>query len=162
MAFCFNVDEILTMAEQIERNGAAFYRAAAEIATDEAVRAKLVELAEMEDGHVTLFAEMRSELAAEETATSTYDPEGEVGHYLEAMADASVFDRSTGPTDLVVGKSTAEILRLALGFEKDSILFYLGLKASLCGAANRERIDRILQEEMSHVALLRGQLMALS
>ena len=35
MAFDFNADEIYEMAQQIERNGAAFYRKAAE-AVDEA------------------------------------------------------------------------------------------------------------------------------
>ena len=30
MAFDFNIDEILAIAEEIERNGAAFYRTAAQ------------------------------------------------------------------------------------------------------------------------------------
>jgi len=158
MAFCFNVDEMLKMAEKIERNGAAFYRAAAEQATDDAIRGRLVELAEMEDGHVALFAKMRGELSAEETASKTYDPESEVGQYLDAMADAGVFHQDAEPAALVAGKSTRQILEMALGFEKDSILFYLGLQSSLCNVANKERLDAVLKEEMSHVALIRGQL----
>jgi hypothetical protein len=37
MSFEFNADEILEMAEQIERNGARFYRKAAELVKDAAV-----------------------------------------------------------------------------------------------------------------------------
>ena len=48
MAFGFNADEILQMVERIERNGARFYRRAAEACqADEASKATFLELAEM-------------------------------------------------------------------------------------------------------------------
>ena len=56
MSIFFNPDEILEMAEQIERNGARFYRQAAQGAQDAGVRELLQKLATMEDGHEKLFA----------------------------------------------------------------------------------------------------------
>jgi rubrerythrin len=158
MAFNFNADEVLQMAEQIERNGARFYRRAAEACdADEAPRAKFLELAEMEDGHERTFAQMREGLRAEESQSATFDPQGETADYLAAMADANVFGPGTDPVDLVCGKSTEELLEIAIGLEKESIVFYLGLRDLVPEKLGKDKVERILKEEMSHVALLRSQ-----
>ena len=49
MAIPFNADEVFEMAEQIERNGGMFYRAAAD--KFPAVRELLLKLAKWEDDH---------------------------------------------------------------------------------------------------------------
>jgi len=162
MAFGFNADEILQMAERIERNGARFYRRAAEACqADDASKAAFLELAEMEDGHERTFAEMRAALGSAETQTSTFDPQGETAAYLEAMADANVFGSDTDPVDLVCDKSAAELLKIAINLEKESIVFYLGLRDLVAASAGMDKVERILQEEMAHVALLRGKIAAL-
>ena len=158
MTFCFNADEVLKMAEEIERKGARFYREAAEVEQDESTRRKLLELAEMEDQHERTFAGMRKELTATEVRPVTFDPEGQTEQYLMAMADSSVFTQAADPAALVAGKSTADVLMMALNFEKDSILFYLGLQDIACHASSKERVGRVLKEEMAHVTLLRAQL----
>ncbi len=163
MSFAFNADEIFRMAERIERNGVRFYRAAAEAAVDDALAERFGELAEMEAVHERTFAAMHADLSSEEKQATTFDPSGETGAYLAAMADSSVFDESTDPTDLVArATSPAEILRIAIGLEKESILFYLGLKGLVPERLGRDRVERIIEEEQGHVALLNGQLSALS
>jgi len=163
MAFGFNADEILQMAERIERNGARFYRRAAEACgADDASKAAFLELAEMEDGHERTFAEMRAALGTGEAQTSTFDPEGQAAAYLAAMADANVFGPDTDPVDLVCDKSTEELLKIAIDLEKESIVFYLGLRDLVSAPAGRDKVERILQEEMAHVALLRGKIAALA
>ena len=162
MAFGFNADEILRMAERIERNGARFYRRAAEVCgADEETRAALLELAEMEEDHERAFAEMREALDAAESRPSTFDPAGETAAYLAAMADGSVFGPETDPADLVCGKPIEELLKIAIGLERESILFYLGLRDLVPPASGRDKVESVLKEEMSHVALLRGRLTAL-
>jgi rubrerythrin len=59
MPMPFKVDEIFKMAEQIERNGAKFYRAAAKKIP--AAKQALVELASMEDEHLRTFAAIIAE-----------------------------------------------------------------------------------------------------
>lgn len=76
MSITFNADEIFEMAEQIERNGAKFYRAAAEKFS--AVRQVLLDLAAMEDEHQSTFAAMRAQLTAPEQQPILFDPEGQV------------------------------------------------------------------------------------
>ncbi len=159
MSFGFNVDEILQMAERIERNGIRFYRAAAEAAEGEPMRGQFSELAEMEAVHEKTFAAMRAELAPSEREATTFDPNDETQGYLAAMADSSLFDEAQDPVRLVDGAgSPAEVLQIAIGLEKDSILFYLGLKNLTPERLGRDRVLAIIEEEQEHVALLKGRL----
>ena len=163
MSIHFNADEIFEMAEQIERNGAKFYRKVAEGTEDEGTKQFLLELAEMEDDHERTFAAMRSELSAEERTAPTFDPEGEAAMYLQAMADGYVFDVHDDPTELLTGEEAiADVLRTAIGLEKDSIVFYLGIKEMVPERLGKDRINHIIKEEMSHITTLSNQLKSLS
>lgn len=158
MVLDFNADEIFQIAEQIERNGASFYRGAAKLDFDEGTKQKLLDLAEMEDAHEKTFAAMRQELSGQEVASTVFDRHGEVANYLKAMADCYVFQRSVAPEDLVSGKSIEEVLKVAIGLEKDSIVFYLGIKESVPEKYGKDKIEKIIKEEMSHVTLLTDEL----
>jgi rubrerythrin len=79
------------MAEQIERNGAKFYRNAAESVSDPASKEFLIRLAKMEDAHEKTFAAMRTDLTDKEKATTTFDPQNEAVLYLRALADTRIF-----------------------------------------------------------------------
>ena len=58
MAYDFNIDQILEMAEQIERNGVIFYRETAEAIDDQSIKDLLNELAGMEVDHEKIFHAM--------------------------------------------------------------------------------------------------------
>ncbi len=161
MVLDFNADEIFQIAEQIERNGANFYRGAAKLDFDEGTKQKLLDLAEMEDAHEKTFAAMRKELAGQEVASVVFDPHGEVANYLKAIADSYVFQKSASPEDLLSGKSIEAVLKVAIGLEKDSIVFYLGIKESVPEKYGKDKIEGIIKEEMSHVTLLTSELKGL-
>ena len=163
MSFPFNADEILEMAEQIERNGARFYRRAAQGAGDSRNRRLLLDLAAMEEEHEKIFASMRADLAREKPETVGFDPDGQAALYLRAMADGHVFDVKADPTGLFTGKETMEdVLRMAMGMEKDSIVFYLGMKELVPERLGKDRIDDIIREEMRHLAILGEELAAVT
>ncbi len=162
MALLFNMDEIYEIAEQIERNGAKFYRRVAESAADARPKELLLNLAAMEDEHEKVFAEMRSELSAKEKSATIYDPEGESAMYLRAMADGRVFDTKTDPSERLTGNETMEeILHTAIGLEKNSIVFYLGMKDMVPEKLGKDRMDDIIKEEMSHITKLSNELVAI-
>ena len=60
MSYDFNADDVLEMAEQLEKNGGKFYRAAAESTNDPDNKKFLLELAAMEDQHELTFKAMRA------------------------------------------------------------------------------------------------------
>ena len=158
----FNADEILEMAEQIERNGARFYRRAAEGAEDPRNRQLLLDLAAAENEHEKVFTSMRADLAAKRREVTAFDPDGQAALYLRAMADGHVFDVRADPVELLTGKETvADILGMAMSMEKDSIVFYLGMKEMVPETLGKNRIDDIIKEEMGHLASLGNELAAL-
>jgi rubrerythrin len=161
MGVNFNADEILAMAEQIERNGANFYRKAAASAKAKDAAAKLKELAAMEENHEKIFAAMRSRLSEKQKGGTPFDPYGEAQAYLKAFADGHVFDIKADPAATLTGKeSLAKILRKAIGLEKDSVVFYVGLKNLVPADLGREKVEEIIAEEMKHIAILSMELLA--
>ena len=151
----FSADEIFEMAEQIERNGASFYHKAAAQTANEQTRQVLEDLARMEDEHGATFAAMRAELTGAETAHTSFDPQGQVGLYLRAFVDGKVFDVGADPAAQLSGSETLqEVLGKAIALEKDSIVFYLGIRQVVPGKLGAEKIERIIQEEMSHIRIL--------
>ncbi len=162
MSITFNADEALAMAEQIERNGARFYARAAEIVEAEGVQKLLGDLAEWEEGHEKLLTSMRSELNDEERRPTAFDPDGEAELYLQAMADTHVFKADDDPAASLTGtESAGEIIKTALGLEQESILFYLGLARMVPARLGSETVQKIIDEEIGHVAYLERQLKSL-
>lgn len=157
MSYAFNIDEIFEMAEQIERNGALFYRKSAESVVDPEGKKLLIELAEMEDEHEKTFAALRAGLAEKDNAATAFDPENETVLYLRALADVRIFFKKTIDTS-----SMEEILKEAIVAEKDSIVFYLGMKEMVEDNPGRAKLNAIIREEMGHIRLLSGKLLALA
>jgi rubrerythrin len=155
MAIVFNADEIFEMAIRIENNGAAFYRKAAGLQSDTKNQKFLEGLANMEDQHQKIFTEMRTTLTEKDKDPKVFDPYDEVSQYLAAMADTLGGEGSPSVADSLTGDETLEeILRIAVGLEKDSILFYLGIKDLITSKSGKDRIDEIIREERRHVAQL--------
>ena len=155
MSYDFNADEIFEMAEQMERNGAKFYRDAAENTEDSGNKELLTGLSKMEEAHEKMFKSMRSELTAAEKASTVFDPSGEASLYLRALVDSRVFFKKE-----IDVKSMVEILKSAIEAEKDSIVFYLGMKEEVPENLGKNRIEAIIKEEMGHIRLLSKQLVA--
>lgn len=163
MSITFNADEIFEMAEQIERNGAKFYREAADKASDGDIKKMLLDLAAMEDGHEITFAQMRKELSDEEKESNVFDPDNEVAQYLQTMADFHGTEGKVSSTEKLTGnESISEVLRIALQAEKNSIAFYVGIKDMVPSKAGKDKIQSIIIEEMAHVSTIGGKLQTLS
>ncbi|MFC1795127.1 ferritin family protein [Planctomycetota bacterium] len=161
MVMPFNADEVFEMAEQIERNGGKFYRAAAE--KFPAVRDLLLTLAAMEDKHEQTFADMRAALSGKELQETVFDPDGQAQMYLRVMADGHVFDVKSDPAELLATKNTPEdVLKMAIGLERDSIAFYVGLKEAVSNKAGKDKVEDIIKEEMGHIVTLNQKLQDLA
>ena len=157
MSFEFSADEIFEMAEQMERNGQQFYNAAAAAVQGEEHKKLLLELAGMEVDHEKTFQALRSELTQKEKETNVFDPQGDAALYLKALVDTRVFFQKEMDVS-----SMEKILKAAIEAEKDSFVFYLGMKNAVPEDLGRARLDEIIKEEMSHVRLLSRELVKLN
>ena len=156
MGFDFNADDIFEMAERIERNGAKFYRTAADKVADSSAKEFLLGLAVMEDEHEKTFALLRADLSQKEKTATVFDPEGESALYLRALADSEVFFKKE-----IDVSSMEEILKAAITAEKDSIVFYLGMMQFVPEELGKDKLGMIIKEEMGHIRILSNELVSL-
>jgi rubrerythrin len=155
----FNADEVFEIAEQIERNGARFYRRAAELSGAQEDRELLLSLAAMEDSHVKIFATMREDLRGADASLREFDPQGEAAAYLRSMADGQVFDLKADPVQFLgMDRSIEDILYKALELEKDSVVYYVGIRELVPEDLGRNKIEHIIREEMKHIVSIKIEL----
>ncbi len=157
MSPAFNAEEVLEIAVQIEKIGAAFYRRAAEIVDDPAGKIMLEELAVMEDGHEIGFENMRAN--PDILSMLIGDPEGEAALYLRAFASGNVFPADADPAFELDDTVTVEvILSKAIRMELESIAFYQGIKDAMSKELGRDKVEAIIREERRHVIMLTEEL----
>jgi rubrerythrin len=152
----FTADDVFEMAEQLERNGAKFYRDAAQHTDTLEYKNLLKGLAQMEVEHEKIFIKLRSELSGNEKASTVFDPQNESVLYLRSLADTKVFFEKE-----IDFSSMESVLKAAILAEKDSIVFYLGMKEMVPEKYGKDKLEKIIKEEMGHIKILGKELKAL-
>lgn len=148
----YKLHDAFDMAIQLERNGHAFYTAAAGYADDDIAKALLTELADWEREHEKLFKLMRDEVAA--TAEEKVAPEAAA--YVKDVVDGKIFKHRDEAMHKLTAQSTvAEIFDLAIEMETSAMLLFIGIRGMVAGDAGR--IDQVIAEEMNHVRILSEQ-----
>ena len=73
------------------------------------------------------------------------------------MADTHGGEGSPTAADSLTGNEPIqEIIDIAIGLEKESILFYLGLKDFVPPEYGQDKLDRIIREEQRHIVQLKS------
>lgn len=157
MAYDYNAKEVFEIAIQIEENGAAFYRKAAELQKDPGDKKFLETLARMEDKHKADFVSMKEKISDLEKTRTVFDPNEEMSMYLTAMADSHGGEGHPDILDMFNGQETiTEVITTAIDLEKQSILFYIGLIDFVPPKYGKDKIQSIIDEEKKHVVQLTG------
>ncbi|QGP93657.1 Rubrerythrin [Neomoorella glycerini] len=151
----FHASEVFEFARAIEENGRAFYQAMGTNARQPELRQLFARLSQEEEQHILDF----TRLAARATP---YDPPesypGEYAEYMQALVDNSVFPRELDPETLAQQITTdQEAINLAIQFEKDSLLFFNGLK-NLVSVTETAMIEELLRQERRHLCELHSVL----
>ena len=153
MNVTLNAIEVFEIAQQIERNGAMFYRKAAELFSESDISNKFLELANWETRHEQVFKDISDKLG-DSTQKSTnklekkdFDP--------KLMACLAVFGTVSDPIHKLksINKVT-EALKTAIEKEKESIAFYEGLKDFVPEKDDQNKVDVIIEEETHHIKIL--------
>ena len=149
----FNINEIFEIAEQIERNGAAFYKdAAKKFGNNPEVKDFLLDLSAQEDVHEKTFSDMLRNVLNNDGINL----EDELTlQYLDAVAGQFVFDKSKSKSELTDEMSQRDIFNLAIQKEKDAISFFVSLKNALTSSEDKKTIDLIIKEEQTHLIALK-------
>ncbi|MHC4394166.1 MAG: ferritin-like domain-containing protein [Planctomycetota bacterium] len=151
----FTGPQILEIAEQIECNASQFYRKAAEMFEEPRLRDLFEELDAWETTHQKLFAEMRKQFVEEFEELGAFDPDIYMSSNPRLMASLAVFAVDSDAKKQFTGREKPEeVLRKAVKNEKNTITFYQGLKDFAQSLAGADVIDRIIQEEQTHIRIL--------
>lgn len=144
----YSAGEVVEMAVQTERLGKQFYTEMADRFRDDRGLKKLFEdLATKEERHQRIFEELKDSVGDGE-------PEGwvEAQPYFRAMVESEFFigkGKSLPAMDFIL--SVGDAVDFAIGFEKETLLYFVGMRDMVKDSAP---VDRIIDEEKSHIAWL--------
>ena len=135
----------------------------AEKSSDKETRQFLLDMAAMEEGHDTIFAEMRKQLSEQMKQPTTFDPNDEAALYLQTMAEAHGTEGKISTSFKLTGNESIEdIINIGINAERNSVCFYTGLKELVPSTAGKEQVDKIIKEELSHITILAKKLKTLA
>lgn len=147
----FNSSEVVEMGIQIERNGLSFYTALADKSEDNKIKDLFRFLAREEEKHIVAFQNVLSKVERYEPSESY---PGEYFAYLNALASEYVFtQKDKGEQIAEEIKSDKEAVEFAIGFEKDSIIFYEGMKTVVFENEHKV-INELIKQEQEHLKKL--------
>ena len=152
MSIYFSDREILEIAIGIEKNGYTFYDTLTHSAGGVSARNIYGMLASREIEHMMTFKKMLkgiTDVPSEEPYSSE-----EYALYLKDLVDSTVFtNEQVAHEKAKKVKNDLEAINIALGAEKDSILFYYAIQ-DIVSPRDRKALDLIIEEERSHVRQL--------
>ena len=159
MGISFNADEVFEMGMNIEMNGEAYYRKAAELTEDAEIKKIFEDLMVAENQHYETFKKLRENLPAKDTTPLVSDPEDQEYLYLDALVKSRLFNNVHEAEEAVSKASgSIEALQGALTFEKDSILFFTEMKGRTREDLGKNEIDRLIAEEREHIIWISGMI----
>ncbi|NLI82692.1 MAG: ferritin family protein [Deltaproteobacteria bacterium] len=159
MIFCFNAGELFQIAIEMKENAITFYRKACDTIGDPEVGKLFQGLAKEEEEHKKKLQEMKAKFPPEVTTPNVKDMDNELDAYLKAMADDHIFRSCDSLNRQLAGlKNVGDALRLAMRFEKDSLVFFFGLQDATCEGKDRDLLNMLMKEDHRHIQQLSLQL----
>jgi rubrerythrin len=146
---------LINLAVRLEHATAGFFLQASKQTGDENVAKVLRNLATKELEHEAHFSELK--LKPKEWVETPMGEEEKrfISRYVRAVRDFQIFDFDHYLSEVLTGKeSTADVIELAIGLEKDSIVFYSGLENFIQNSQVKELLGAIIRDEFRHLSEL--------
>jgi rubrerythrin len=152
---CFNVFEVLRIAEEVEHKAARFYLQAAERFADAEHRTIYYNLASWRAKHERAWTRIRQEYSERTGQFGTFDPDDYVVSNPQVMAGLTSFGTDADGLGHPTGHETrAQVVRDAIRRSEGVVIFYGGLKEFASDPASQSTIDNMIAEETRHIRLL--------
>jgi rubrerythrin len=148
----FKAADVIELALQIEKNGEVFYNRVAEKMDSAEIKSVFKDLAEQEAFHYQTFEKL-----AQTTWDSPMFTSGDWQDYLvylNATVQSAFFegsDKSLALAEKV--NDPQEAIRMAMGFEKETLLFFHDLY-DMVAEGEKDTISQIIAEEKTHLKRL--------
>lgn len=156
----FNTEELLEMAIQIEKNGKEYYAAMTIKSDNPDVKQVFEYLGREEQSHLDNFIKIRDKLASQspesdfQIADEYNTPE--MAAYLNAMSDGRIFPNLRSYAEIAHEiKDDEQAIYHAIGFEKDTVLFFNEILCFLGhDDPNYALVTELIRQEKIHIARL--------
>jgi rubrerythrin len=156
MAGIFKATDILLAAQEVETRGEVFYNRLVDTTTDPKLKDLFAFLAKEETKHREIFAKLYERVGQVELPA--WAEEDEYVDYLKYLLDSHTLFRLGDVDHLKTFMGTSkEALETAMGFEKDTIMFFLEMR-EFVPDGEKKHIQACIDEERSHLRLLAGML----
>ncbi|PID73845.1 MAG: rubrerythrin [Desulfobacterales bacterium] len=154
MASIFKAADVALAAMEVEQRGKAFYDHLVEVSEDPRTKELFAYLAEEEVAHENTFREMYDRI--KDVAMPAWCNEEEFLNYLRSLIDTHTLF-VYGDLEVVKEKvkTREDAMRLAMSFEKDSILFFKEMK-DFVPESEKKHVEECIEEERSHLRKLTG------
>ena len=151
MGNIFAGSEIVELGIQIEKNGRDFYDILAGQSKNQKLKDVFGYLKAEEEKHIVVFQKILEKMENYQPVESY---PGEYFAYMNALASNYVFTQKDKGKEIARKiKSDKEGVDMGIGFEKDSILFYEGMKKTV-SEHERGTIDELIMQEQKHLKQL--------
>ncbi len=148
MVNIFAGSEIVELGIQIEKNGRDFYNAVIEQSKNQKAKETFKYLAGEEEKHIAVFQNILDSVHKYEPPESY---PGEYFAYMNALARDYVFTQKDKGREIAKNvKGDKEAISLGIGFEKDSIIFYVGMK-KVVPEYDHKIVDKLITQEQDHL-----------
>lgn len=146
----FSARQIAEAAVEKEKIRKKFYEAVSRLSPDKNMSLLFDFLAQEEDIHVTAFSQIRDTLPAD---TQPDDYTEDMAAYMDSMIDDRLYSEIDSEEFIKRAVETREVFSLAIGFEKDAILYFREFLPFL-SENDRELVVRMIDEEKGHIRKL--------
>ncbi|HTY45417.1 MAG TPA: ferritin family protein [Patescibacteria group bacterium] len=151
MGNIFAGSEIVELGVQIEKNGRDFYNALASRSKNQKAVGIFTYLAKEEEKHIAVFQKMLEKLDAYEPPQAYAD---DYVAYMKALAGEHVFTQEhQGEAVAKKAASDAEAVQIGIQLEKDSIVFYEGMKKAV-PEYDHKAVNELIVQEQGHLRQL--------
>lgn len=151
MGNIFSASEVVEIGIQIEKNGMDFYNTLAKQANEAKAKEVFSYLAGEEEKHIQAFQGILGE-------TKGYEPQGldsdTYFSYMNALASDHVFTQANKGADIAKAiQNDAQAIDKGIGFERDSIIFYEGMK-KVVPDYGQKIVEGLIKQEQKHLMQL--------
>jgi|SRR3989338_361090 len=151
MGNIFAASEIVELGIQIEKNGRDFYNTLVTTSKNQKAKDIFQYLSGEEEKHITTFKKI---LDVVEKYESPEIYASEYLAYMNALASEYVFTQKDQGIQIAQKiKTDLEAVDMGIGFEKDSIVFYEGIK-KFVPAHEQNVVEELITQEQSHLRQL--------
>ncbi|MGE5842155.1 MAG: ferritin-like domain-containing protein [Deltaproteobacteria bacterium] len=150
MAILFSARDILEAAVEKEKRRKAFYSTVCELSTNRDMKELFRFLTKEEEKHVAAFARIRDNLKAEARPVEYTE---DMQAYMDSVIDDRLYSHVDSKEFVQQALTARNVLRLAIGFEKDAILYFREFLPYLA-EADAKVVENLIEQEKSHIRML--------